>query len=87
MGLHDREVSLDLVLGEGSANLNLLGLDDVGVQIRIVDSFDFFVLVGCLEWEKHLLLDDLGDRVIFLFQATEPDWDLRLIWLGRQLMV
>jgi hypothetical protein len=80
--LHDREVSLDLVLGEGSSNLHLLGLNDVGIQVSIIDSFDLFVLVGCLEREEHLLLNDLGDRVFLLFQATEPDRDFSLIWLG-----
>ena len=59
----------------------------MGIQIRIVDSLNLFVLVGCLEGEEHLLLYDLGDRVVLLFQATEPDRDLCLIWLGRQLMV
>ena len=87
MGLHDREVPLDLVFGEGSANLHLLGLDDVSIQICIVDSFDIFVLVWCFKREEHLLLYDLGDRVVLLFQATEPYRDLCLIWLGRQLMV
>jgi hypothetical protein len=87
LGLHNREVSLDLVLREGSANLHLLGLDDVGVQICIVNSFDLFILVKCFKREEHLLLYDLGDRVVLLFQATEPDRDLCLIWLGRQLMV
>ena len=83
MGLHDREVPLDFVLREGSANLHLLGLDDMGFQIRIVDSLNLFVLVGCLEGEEHLLLYDLGDRVVLLFQATEPDRDLCLFWLGK----
>jgi hypothetical protein len=87
LGLHYGEVPLNLVFGEGSANLHLLGLDDVGVQICIVDSLNLFVLVGCLEGEEHLLLDDLGNRVILLFQATEPDRDLSLIWLGKKLMV
>lgn len=86
MGLHYREVSLDLVLGEGSSNLHLLGLYDVRIQIRIINSLDLFVLVGCLEREEHLLLNDLGDRVILLFQATEPDRDFCLIWLGSNTL-
>ena len=52
------------------------------IQIRIIDSLDLFVLVGCLEREEHLLLNDLGDRIVLLFQATEPDRDFSLIWLG-----
>lgn len=87
LSLHDGEVALDFVLGDGAADLDLLRLNNLSHQLTMInlDGLTFLILEGRrLQGKQHLLLNHLGDSLRWLFKASEPYRHL-LLWIFRLL--